>query len=404
MLRKVSAPLTIAAVVLLSLCSTFAEGQSAQRPPIKIGMLIPLSGPSASTCNDGKLAVQMFLDQVGGQIAGRKVELIVEDTSNQPKTALEKARKLVESDKVHMITGINLSSEALALRDYLEAQKVPLIITLFGGAQELSFERKSPYILRTSLFNGADAYGIAKYASEKLGYKRFVVMGADYVAGREKADTFKAVTKTYGAEIVHEAYTALGTKDYAPYLTAMKSADALFTFYAPADGLKFVSQYAEFGLKDRLPIITVPGLVNSVTLPDMGDNVLGITMCNYLSALTDFPDKPDYVKFAAEFQKRYGHPPQDGGPNGYTGMQVISQALDAVKGNVEAVPDFLQAVKNVKFEAMFSPWRMEPETNSASFNYRVYRFDKKDGKVGFTTLEVYKDVGPSVVAPYMKKN
>lgn len=93
--------------------------------PIKIGMLIPFSGPTAATAKDGKLAVEMFLENAGWQIAGRKVDLIVEESNAQPKTALEKTRKLVESDKVHMVTGVALSNEALALRDYGRAIRFP---------------------------------------------------------------------------------------------------------------------------------------------------------------------------------------------------------------------------------------------------------------------------------------
>ena len=106
-------------------------------------------GPTAGTAKDGRLAVEIYLEKRGGKIAGRTVELIVEDSGGQPKVALEKARNLVESDKVHMITGVALSHEALAIRDYVVNHKTPTIISLFAGTTALCFGKKSDYIQRT---------------------------------------------------------------------------------------------------------------------------------------------------------------------------------------------------------------------------------------------------------------
>ncbi|MCJ7595042.1 MAG: ABC transporter substrate-binding protein, partial [Desulfobacterales bacterium] len=274
---------------------------AAEKGPIKIGMLLPFSGPTAGTAKDGRLAIEMHLEKAGGRIAGRLIELIVEDSGGQPKVALEKTRKLVEGDKVHLITGVALSHEALAIRDYVVTHKVPTIISLFAGTTALCFDKKSEYILRTSLVNGMQAMAAARYASDALKYKKFVIMGEDYVAGREKGLVFKNVVKERGGEIVQELFTPIGTKDYAPFLTQTKEADALFAFFQPGDGLRFLKQYAAFGMRDRLPVLTTAGMVNSVTLPAVGDPALGVMMANHLAPAGAFPDRPEYVKFAQEF-------------------------------------------------------------------------------------------------------
>jgi branched-chain amino acid transport system substrate-binding protein len=385
---------------------TFFIGQtiaSAQDAPIKIGMLIPFSGPTAGTAKDGRLAVEMFLEDVGGKMANRNIELIVEDTAHQPKVGLEKIRKLVESDKVHMVTGVTLSHVALAIRDYVVNHKVPMIITAFAGTAALSFGKKSDYIARTSLVNGIQSLCAAKYACEKLGYKKFVVMGADFVAGREKGKIFEGIVKENGGEVIQKLFTPIGTKDYAPYITKIEDADAMYAFYQPGDGLRFVKQYSGFGKKKEIPIITTAGMVNSVTLPIIGDKAKGIIMSNHLAPIGPFPDRPQYVEFCEKFQKKYGHMPQDGAIQCYNGIQVVKMALEATNGNVEDALGFMKAVKNVKFEAIHSPFRIEPDTNSVSQNVRVVKLVEENGKMGFTTLQIYEDIGATDVAPYLKK-
>jgi branched-chain amino acid transport system substrate-binding protein len=376
---------------------------SAQAEPIKIGMLIPFSGPTAGTAKDGRLAVEMFLEDIGGKIAGRKIDLIVEDTAHQPKVGLEKVRKLVESDKVHMVTGVTLSHVALAIRDYVVNHEVPMIITAFAGTTALSFGKKSDYIARTSLVNGIQSLCAAKYACEKLGYKKFVVMGADFVAGREKGRIFEGVVKEKGGEVIQKLFTPIGTKDYAPFITKIEDADALYAFYQPGDGLRFVKQYSGFGMMKKIPILTTAGMVNSITLPIVGDKAEGIIMSNHLAPIGPFPDRPQYVEFCEKFQNKYGHMPQDGAIQCYNGIQVVKMALEATNGNAEDALGFIQAVKNVKFEAIHSPFRIEPETNSVSQNVRVVELVKKNGKIGFTTLQIYEDIGATDVAPYLKK-
>jgi len=385
------------------LISSIGPAASAEKGLIKMGMLMPFSGPTAGTAKDGKLAMDMFLEKSGGKIAGRPVEIIVEDSGGQPKVALEKARKLVESDKVHLITGVALSHEALAIRDYVVNNKTPTIISLFAGTTALCFGKKSDYILRTSLVNGMQALGAARYATETLRYKKFIIMGEDYVAGREKGLVFKNIVLKNGGEVVQEIFTPIGTKDYASYLTQLKEADALFAFYQPGDGLRFLKQYAGFGIKDRLPVLTTAGMVNSVTLPAVGDPALGVMMANHLAPKGAFPDRPEYVQFAQDFEAKYGHEPQDGAIQCMTGIQVISRALEAVNGDVENALAFLSAAKKVRFEALHSPFRIEPENNSVSQNVRVVRFVKKDGKMDFETLHIFEDVGATDIAPFLKK-
>jgi branched-chain amino acid transport system substrate-binding protein len=167
------------------------------KPPIKIGVLNPLSGPLSTAGEEGNRGIEKYFEDNGWEIGGRKVQLIKEDDEANPKAALEKARKLVEHDKASVLTGIVSSAVAIALRDYVDAQKVPLILGM-SGAWDLCFDRKSDYVLNPVHINGDHSYGIAKYAYEKLGYKKAIIMGSDYAAAYDFADVFQGAFEEAG--------------------------------------------------------------------------------------------------------------------------------------------------------------------------------------------------------------
>lgn len=380
-----------------------ATTAAAPTKPIKVGALWTFTGPIGPTGTEAMRAIEIFLEEVGGQVAGRKIEVIKEDDGADPKTGLEKARKLVESDKVNVMTGIVHSGVSLAVRDYVNSNKVPLIVSGFAGAQELSFEMKSDYILRSSQINGLNSIGIANYAYDKLGYRKFVVMAEDYAAGHDFANVFMGIIKSKGGEIVQEIYTPYGATDYAAYITQVKPADAVWCFYNVGDAIAFVNQYAEFGMWKKIPLIGVSGLITPATMNAQRDNVIGIIMGGSSAPFGAWPDKPAYQKFCDTFQKKYNSSAGDVAVNAYTGMQVIYKAAEALKGNVEDSLGFLAAAKKLEFEALNTPIRFEAATNNSVMDVRVIKIEKKDGKIGFSVLETYKNLGPSNIAPYRGK-
>ncbi len=108
------------ALLLAAPADVLAQG------PIKIGLLVPLTGAFAQIGKDMVTGNDIYLDEIGRQAAGRKIEVIIEDTEGNPATALTKARKLVEQDKVHRLTGGLLASTGYALHPYVDGQKVPM--------------------------------------------------------------------------------------------------------------------------------------------------------------------------------------------------------------------------------------------------------------------------------------
>ena len=104
-----------AAALVLSL-TLAASGPQAQQPPIKIGFTTDLTGTAAQAAKDMVNGLTLYLDEIGHQMAGRKIELIVEDSQSRPDAALTKLRKLVEHDRVHLVAGVLFGHSATRWR------------------------------------------------------------------------------------------------------------------------------------------------------------------------------------------------------------------------------------------------------------------------------------------------
>src|SRR5688572_10114655 len=142
----------VAAAALLSFVAAFAGpvAAPAQSGPIKIGLLTPLTGAFAALGKDMLNGTELYLDEIGRQVAGRKIELIVEDTEGNTATALTKARKLVDQDKIHVLTGRLLASTGYALHPFADAQKIPTTYPVMAS-DDLTQRKPAKLVARTGV-------------------------------------------------------------------------------------------------------------------------------------------------------------------------------------------------------------------------------------------------------------
>src|SRR5205814_8034493 len=154
--------------VLLSVA--FADEAAAQGS-IKIGFLSPLSGPIAAAGKDMYAGCELYWQETGWQMAGRKVEVVLEDNEGNPATTLTKARKLVESDKVNMLAGVILSNVAYALVPYVEQQGIPTLYPI-NSADDLTQRKRPKWLIRTGFSAGGNMHPFGEYAAKTLGYKK----------------------------------------------------------------------------------------------------------------------------------------------------------------------------------------------------------------------------------------
>jgi branched-chain amino acid transport system substrate-binding protein len=369
------------AVALLAMASTLAAAQ--QSGPIKIGALLEMTGVFAPNAQDSLDGFQLYLDEIGAQAGGRKIELIVEDTAGKPDLGLTKARKLIENDKVHVLTGIVSTGVALAVSSYIREKKVPLVISADAGANQLTMPGKllNPFIVRVSQSGRGPGAAAADWAY-KQGWRRVALVASDYAGGLEVMGSFARVFCLRGGQVVQEQYPPLGTGDFGPYITNLeRKVDGVVMFTPGADGLRFARQYIEAGLKARIPLMDIYGQATfEPNLPQIGDAALGVLSALHYTAAIKTAENERFVK---AFRAKTRRLPTDNGPDGYVGARAIVEAANALKGNIEDGEKFVAALRQVKFPSPKGNIAIDPYGNVIQSQYI-----RKVEKVGADYLNV----------------
>jgi branched-chain amino acid transport system substrate-binding protein len=300
---------TPAVVAASPTVAAIPTGPAAAGEPVRIGVLLPYSGVYTALGENITRGLELYLEEIGYQAGGRAIEVYKEDAAANPEVGLTKARQLVERDGVHLLAGVVHSGVATALRDFVDSQKIPLVIANAGAAAlTRDSAQRSPYIFRVSFANGQYEWPLGPYAHDLLGYSRVAVTAPDYSAGHEKANAFKAAFQRAGGQIVDEVYPPLDTADFGPFLQRLQQAqaDAVWAFFAGADAVRFVQQYNDFGLKDQFPLIGAGDLVDEAYLEQQGEAALDVvTSLHY----TPQYDSPENQAFVQRFLEKHGQVP-----------------------------------------------------------------------------------------------
>src|SRR5947208_9225103 len=193
--------------------------------PIKIGMPAALSGGNAQYGIQAKRAAELFAKDIKAKgILGRPVEFIYEDTAGDPATAVRKAQKLVEKDGVKFLTGVALSSEALAVSAKCPEWKVIFMSTI-NGAGALTAKAFHRYFFRVNTSGPMGARAISLYLAESP-MKRFFALGSDYAWGRDSVSSFTSQIMAAKKDIVATEFPPVGTKDFASYIAKIRQSRA----------------------------------------------------------------------------------------------------------------------------------------------------------------------------------
>ena len=379
--------LSVAVVGVLSL-GGFVHGAMAQAP-VKIGFLSPISGAIAQAGKDMYSGCELFWEESGWQLAGRKLEVMLEDNEGLPATALTKARKLVESDKVNMLAGVILSNVAYALVPYIDAQGVPTIYPI-NSADDLTQRKRPKWIVRTGFSAGGNMHPFGEYAAKTLGYKKVAVVSLDYAFGWEIAGGFQQTFEDNGGQIIQKIWVPLNVQDYAPYVSQIKKdADAVFVLALGRWSVLFAKEWSTSSLRGRVPLIAGGTHTDEHVLPQLGDETIGVISAHHYSAALDTPANR---RFKAAFEKKYARSPSFYSENCYTGARVVAEAAKAVGGKVEDRAAFMAALRAVEIaDAPRGPIKMDPYGNPTQ-NIYIRKVEKVGGKLQNTVIQTYPSV------------
>jgi len=311
---------TLVAVAMVALLSS---GASAQQP-LKIGLIVPMTGPFASTGKQVDAAVNLYLAEHGDVVAGRKIEVLLrDDTGIAPETTKRLAQELITNDHAEIIAGFGLTPLAFAAAPVATEAKTPMVVMAAGT---LVIPQKSPYIVRTSFALPQQTAPIALWAA-KHGMKKVYTLVTEYGPGIDAETTFKTVFTASGGT-VDGARVPLHNPDYAPFIQRAKDdkPDAVFIFVPSGEGSAVMKQFAERGLaKAGIKLIGTGDVVDDDILDSMGDSALGTITSHFYSAAHPSAENKAFV---AAFEKANGGMrPNFMAVGDYDGMALIYQVL-----------------------------------------------------------------------------
>lgn len=374
------------AAVALSLGSGMASAQ--QGTPFKIGLLLPMTGPFASTGRQIENGVRLYMAQNGDKVAGRTVEIILKDDTGVPDVTKRLAQELVVNDKVDVLAGFGLTPLALATAPIATQAKTPMVV--MAAATSIITEA-SPYIIRTSMTLPQVTLGVAEWAP-KNGIKTAVSLVADYGPGYDGEKTFRDRFILNGGKMLAELRVPLRNPDYAPFLQKVRDLkpDALFVFVPAGGGTALLKQFAERGLdKAGIKLIGEGSVADDEILNDMGDVALGLVTSHPYSVSHDSPANK---KFVPAFMKQSnGIRPNFFGVAAYDGMRVIYEAVKATKGTGKGAA-LVDAMKGQIFESPRGPIYIDAQTRDIVQDVYIRRVERVNGELYNMEFDVLKGV------------
>jgi branched-chain amino acid transport system substrate-binding protein len=360
----------------------FAQGSG----PVRIGLLAAKTGPLASGGIDMELALTMFLKEHDTTLAGRKIDLIVADTAGVPATARTKTQELVEKNDVHAIIGPLAAFEALAIIDYLTEKQVPTLGV--SAAEDMTQRHPSPWYVRLTSTAAQCAYPLAEYSAKELKYKKIVTIADDFAYGHEMCAGFQRVFEDNGGKIIQKIFTPLATPDYGSYVAQVKNADAIFLGTAGSNGFRFLRQFVEYGLKDKMAVIGGMTALDESVLRNMGDEALGIITTSFYSAEVD---NPLNKAFAPAFRKQFKYDPGYYAASTYIAGEVLEAALKTIKANAEDRKALMAAIRGTNADTIRGPIKFDEFGNIIGDVY-IRKVTRSDGRLVNSVIKTYPDV------------
>jgi branched-chain amino acid transport system substrate-binding protein len=383
---------TLVLIVGFGLSIYMSPVGAAEKGPIKIGFVAPQAGNFAQFGMDMVSGTKLLLEKYNYTVAGRKIELIVEDEGPGPDTAVTKVRKLIKHDNVHLIAGVQQAASAYAAAAVCTELETPLVITLAAG-DDITQRKSSKYVNRISMTGGDVGHVAGDYAYKELGWRKVAIIGMDYAWGHECAGGFQNVFEGLGGKVLQKMWTPIATMDFGPYVSNIDSeVDGVWDVITGAASVRFIKSMRDSGIMTKIGLMGAGTVTDETVLAALGDTALGvITDINYSGALNN----PKNKEFNELCQKKLGKPGSWCLGGSWVAAEWILQAIKDINGDVENKDKFSKALRAVKMEdSLRGPIRMDSYGHPIQ-NYFVRKVEKVDGGWGGyqnTVIKTYPQV------------
>ncbi|MGL4967177.1 MAG: ABC transporter substrate-binding protein [Inquilinus sp.] len=373
MARRIPALLAAALLATVSLAAQAEEGK------LKVGFMATLSGPPAALGQHMRDGFQLGVKELGGTLGGLPTEVVVEDDELKPDIAVNKVRKLLESDQVDIVVGVVFSNVMMAIaKPVTDAEKI--LISPNAGPSPLAGKGCSPYFFSVSYQNDQNHEVMGKYAQGK-GWAKVALIAPNYQAGKDALAGFK---RHYKGEVVEEIYTQVNQQDFSAELAKIAAAEpqAVFVFMPGGSGVNLVRQYRQAGLADRIPFLSA-FTVDETTLPATKDAALGLFAgAQWAPNL----DNPANKAFVAAFEKEYGYEPALYAANGYDAAKLIDAAIRQAGGKTDAAT-LKTAIRDAKWTSVRGGFAWNKNNFPIQDFYLTEVVKRDDGKIVTSRVE-----------------
>lgn len=383
--------------VLLGGAATLASGllptMAFAADPLKVGLIVPMSGPFASTGAQIEGAVKLFQQKYGDTVAGRKVEIILKDDGGvAPDVTKRLAQELISRDKVAVLAGFGLTPLAFATAPVATQAKVPMIVM---AAATSVIPQRSPYIVRTGFTLAQVTAPMAEWASKNK-IKTAITFVSDYGPGLDAEKVFVKRFTEAGGKVLETLRAPLRNPDYAPFLQRVKDAkpEAVFVFVPSGEGAAVLKQFTERGLADAgIRLICTGDVLDDDLMASIGPASTGVVSSHHYSAAHPSPENKEYVAAFAKLNK--GMRANFHSVGAYDGMHLLYEALKKTNGDSNG-DKLMAAMKGMSWTSVRGPISIDAETRDIVQNVYIRKAESVNGamyNVEFDKVENFKDPG-----------
>jgi len=377
---------------------TLTVGAVSAQDIVKVGLILPMTGPFTSTGKQVEAGVRFYMQQNGATVAGKKIEVILRDDGGVPDNSKRIAQELLVNDKINILAGFGLTPIAFAVAPLATETKTPMVV--MAAATAIVTER-SPYIVRTSFVQAQPVVIIADWQA-KQGIKKAVTLVSDFAPGYDSETYFKERFTKAGGEVPLSLRVPLLNPDFAPYLQRARDAspNGLYVFIPAGQAATFIRQFLERGLdKSGITLFGAGDITDDDLLNGMGDSMLGIVTAYFYSAA--HPSEKNKVFVEGMKKANNGMRANFFGVSGYDGMHLIYEALKKTGGKTDG-DSFITAAKGMSWESPRGPMTIDPETRDVIHNIYMRKVEKRNGELWNIEFETFENVKDPVKAAKQK--
>ncbi len=312
---------------------------------VKVGFITTLSGPAGIIGKHMKDASELSLSMLGGKLGGVPAQIIYGDDQQKPDIGRQVADEMLTRDKVDFLSGIIWSNVMLAI--YQPAiQSGVMLISANAGPHEIAGEKCAPNFFSASWQNDQTPEAMGKFMDDQKMSDVYLI-APDYAAGRDMMSGFKRFFK---GKVTAETYAKFGQSDYQVEISQIRDANpkAVFAFLPGGMGIQFVKQYAQAGMREKIPLYSA-FTVDETTLPAIGDAADGNYEVGFWSPDLDNPRNEEFV---GAFRQKYNYWPSFYAAQSFDAIAMIDRAVAAVKGDLADKKGMIAALEKADFPSV----------------------------------------------------